>query len=205
FGFVAHALAMRDGCTSGRCAALALLREPERVRANLSAQTFDRYVERYLPLWGQPNEVPLAEAVPPATGALATGQPAAPGAPTLPRRTRHPTATGVSFRAGRRTPPRPPQTPPTKGKPGRAPPLKKTENPPESRGGIPRRGLLPPRRPRWHRRSIRFGCRARRWSRRHPRQSHHSRMRARPQPHNELNARALPALMRLHAALSPHP
>jgi hypothetical protein len=83
FGFVAHALAMRDGCTSGRCAALALLREPERVRANLSAQTFDRYVERYLPLWGQPNEVPLAEAVPPATGALPTSQPAAPSPPTL--------------------------------------------------------------------------------------------------------------------------
>jgi len=83
FGFVAHALAVRDGCTSGRCAALALLREPERVRANLSAQTFDRYVERYLPLWGQSNEVPLAEAVPSATGALATSQPAAPNPPTL--------------------------------------------------------------------------------------------------------------------------
>jgi len=44
FGFVAHTLAMRDGCTSGRCEALAMLRDPERVRANLSAQTFDRYL-----------------------------------------------------------------------------------------------------------------------------------------------------------------
>ncbi len=55
FGFVAHALAIRDGCTSSRCEALALLRDPERVRANLSEQTFDRYLDRYLPLWGQPE------------------------------------------------------------------------------------------------------------------------------------------------------
>ena len=75
FGFVAHTLAVRDGCTSSRCAPLTLLRDPERVRANLSAQTFDRYVERYLPVWGQPNDVPVAEATPPVTGALAASQP----------------------------------------------------------------------------------------------------------------------------------
>ena len=113
FGFVAHALAMRDGCTSGRCAALALLREPERVRANLSAQTFDRYVERYLPLWGQPNEVPLAEAVPPATGALATGQPAAPGAPTLRK-------ADVDFPSAASIPPVSIMNPEPKGKPASA-------------------------------------------------------------------------------------
>jgi hypothetical protein len=74
FGFVAHTLAVRDGCTSGRCPGLALLREPERVRANLSAQTFDRYVEHYLPGWGQ--TVPTADAAPPpTTGALAPAAP----------------------------------------------------------------------------------------------------------------------------------
>jgi hypothetical protein len=77
FGFVAHILAMRDGCTSGRCNALALLRDPERVRANLSAQTFDRYVAHYLTTWAQPD-VPVADAAPPATGALAGSQPAGP-------------------------------------------------------------------------------------------------------------------------------
>jgi hypothetical protein len=77
FGFVAHSLAMRDGCTSGRCPALALLREPERVRANLSAQTFERYVDHYRPIWSQP-EVPVADAAPSATGALAANQAAAP-------------------------------------------------------------------------------------------------------------------------------
>jgi hypothetical protein len=76
FGFVAHMLATRDGCTSSRCEALALLRDPERVRANLSAQTFDRYLDRYLPLWGQP-ETPVADAAPSSTATLAASQPPA--------------------------------------------------------------------------------------------------------------------------------
>jgi hypothetical protein len=79
FGFVAHILEMRDGCSSNRCPALALLREPERVRANLSAHTLDRYVEHYLTAWAQPADAPLAEAAPPATGALTASQPAASG------------------------------------------------------------------------------------------------------------------------------
>jgi hypothetical protein len=74
FGFVAHTLAIRDGCTSTRCEALALLREQDRVRANLSAQTFDRYLDRNLPLWGQP-ETPVADAAPSSTATLAAGQP----------------------------------------------------------------------------------------------------------------------------------
>jgi hypothetical protein len=83
FGFVAHILAMRDGCTSGRCTALTLLRDPERVRANLSAQTFDRYIAHYLTTWAQPD-VPVADAAPPATGALAAGQSAGPSQPSQP-------------------------------------------------------------------------------------------------------------------------
>jgi hypothetical protein len=74
FGFVAHTLAVRDGCTSSRCGTLALLRDPERVRANLSAQPFDRYVDRYLPAWGQPSDTPVAEVAPPATAALDASQ-----------------------------------------------------------------------------------------------------------------------------------
>jgi len=77
FGFVAHTLVIRDGCSSSRCASLALLRDPERVRANLSAQTFDRYVEHYLPLWGQPSETPVADAAPGSNATLAAGEPPA--------------------------------------------------------------------------------------------------------------------------------
>jgi hypothetical protein len=77
FGFVAHTLAVRDGCTSSRCGTLALLRDPERVRANLSAQSFDRYVDRYLAMWGQPSESPVADAAAPTTATLAASQPSA--------------------------------------------------------------------------------------------------------------------------------
>ncbi len=75
FGFVAHTLALRDGCTSNRCAALALFRDSDRVRANLGAQTFDRYLDRYLAFWGQPGETPVAETAPRSTGAFASSQP----------------------------------------------------------------------------------------------------------------------------------
>jgi hypothetical protein len=79
YGFVAHALAVRDGCSSNRCPTLALLRDPERVRANLSAQPFDRYVKRYSPLWEQPYGTPVADAAPASTGTLAGDSPPSQG------------------------------------------------------------------------------------------------------------------------------
>jgi hypothetical protein len=71
FGFVAHTLALRDGCTSENCKALALLHDPSRVRANLSGQTLDRYVDHYVAAWTQSSDVPVADATsvqPPAPG-----------------------------------------------------------------------------------------------------------------------------------------
>ena len=41
FGFLAHVLAVRDGCTSENCKTLALLRDPSQVRTNLSEATFN--------------------------------------------------------------------------------------------------------------------------------------------------------------------
>ena len=79
FGFVAHTLAVRDGCSSTRCGTLALLRDPERVRANLSAQTFDRYIDHYSAMWGQGAESPVADAAPPSTATVGATQP--PGGP----------------------------------------------------------------------------------------------------------------------------
>jgi hypothetical protein len=76
FGFVAQVLAVRDGCTSDNCKALALLHDPGHVRANLSGQTLTRYIDHYLTAWVQSPEVPpLADA----TSSSATGQLAAPG------------------------------------------------------------------------------------------------------------------------------
>lgn len=80
FGFVAHVLALRDGCTSGNCKTLALLRDPSRVRANISGQTLDRYVDRYAAAWAQGSDGPVADANSSAQMAAA-GQPGAAGGP----------------------------------------------------------------------------------------------------------------------------
>ncbi len=77
FGFVAHMLAVRDGCTSDNCKALALLADPSKVRTNLSGQTLDRYLDHYLTAWAQAPSVPVADATPTA---------AVPGGPTAPPR-----------------------------------------------------------------------------------------------------------------------
>jgi hypothetical protein len=76
FGFVAHALAVRDGCTSDNCTALALLHDPSRVRANLSGQTLDRYLDHYLTVWAQSPDVPVADAT---SSQSAMNQPSVPG------------------------------------------------------------------------------------------------------------------------------
>ena len=65
FGFVAHTLAVQDGCTSENCKALALLHDPSRVRANLSGQTLDRYLDHYLTAWAQSPDAPMADATSP--------------------------------------------------------------------------------------------------------------------------------------------
>jgi hypothetical protein len=65
FGFLAHVLALRDGCTSENCKALALLDDPGRVRANLSAQTFDRHVEHYADIWAKAPDGAVVDAVQP--------------------------------------------------------------------------------------------------------------------------------------------
>jgi hypothetical protein len=53
FGFLAHVLAVRDGCTGRNCKALALLHDASRVRANLNAGTLDHYLEHYLDVWAK--------------------------------------------------------------------------------------------------------------------------------------------------------
>jgi hypothetical protein len=51
FGLTAQVLAMRDGCTDEKCDALALLRDPSRVIANLRDKTFEQYVGRHVGEW----------------------------------------------------------------------------------------------------------------------------------------------------------
>jgi hypothetical protein len=80
FGFVAHVLAVRDGCTNENCKALAMLHDPSRVRANLSAATLDRYLDHYLALWAAAPDGTVAEgasapSVAPQVAAQATHKP----------------------------------------------------------------------------------------------------------------------------------
>jgi hypothetical protein len=69
FGFLAHALVVRDGCTSQNCKALAVLRDASRVRTNLSAETLDRYIERYAAAWAAAADGPVADGAQPSSGA----------------------------------------------------------------------------------------------------------------------------------------
>jgi hypothetical protein len=65
FGFVAHVLAIREGCTSENCKAFALLHDASRVRANLSADTLNRYLEHYAALWANGPEGVIADGAQP--------------------------------------------------------------------------------------------------------------------------------------------
>jgi hypothetical protein len=62
FGFLAHVLAVRDGCSGQNCKALVLLDDSARVRANLSVQSFDRYVEHYADIWAKAPDGAVADA-----------------------------------------------------------------------------------------------------------------------------------------------
>ena len=73
FGFLAHVLSLRDGCASHNCKALALLHDASRVRANLSAKSYDHYLEHYLALWAKAPEDALADAAPAQTAAIPQG------------------------------------------------------------------------------------------------------------------------------------
>ena len=51
FGFAAHVLSIRDGCSPDRCRAFSLLHDSHKISANLSEHTFQSYVARHLQRW----------------------------------------------------------------------------------------------------------------------------------------------------------
>jgi hypothetical protein len=53
YGIAAHVLAVRDGCTTERCAAFALFQDTAALKANLKVGAFDTYVARYASSWGK--------------------------------------------------------------------------------------------------------------------------------------------------------
>ena len=71
FGVVAHVLRMR-GCTADDCAWLGILRDPQRVTANLKERAFDGYVTAHAAAWRPDGSG--AAAVPMASAAQTLGQ-----------------------------------------------------------------------------------------------------------------------------------
>ena len=53
YGIAAHVLAVRDGCTTERCAAFTMFRDTAALKANLKVSAFDNYVARYAAAWGK--------------------------------------------------------------------------------------------------------------------------------------------------------
>lgn len=112
FGIAAHVLMTREGCTTEQCAFLSLLRDANRIRANLNERAFDGFVSRYAAGWparSRPNAasattapgpgisfpsaasippVSIMNSEPPAAPAAVPAQTAPPAAPAPPARPR---------------------------------------------------------------------------------------------------------------------
>ena len=129
FGFVAHTLFVADGCTAGRCQAFGLLRDSNQVRANLSRQAFEHYLNRYQTAWSQAPDVPLADA----------GLPAQPAA-SAPHK-----IVDIDFPSAASIPPISIMNPEPKGPPGAAAVAAATAGEPNAHENAapPRRGRKP--------------------------------------------------------------
>ncbi len=93
FGIAAHVLAVRDGCTAERCAAFALLKDADVIKANLKAQVFDQYVSRYAADWTK--SVPVAEKQAPAVPVASVPEPLAPAKAPVPSQYDFPSAASI--------------------------------------------------------------------------------------------------------------
>jgi hypothetical protein len=87
FGLVAQVLATRDACTPDLCAAFALLRNADAVKANLKARTYENNVTRYAAMWLEQKNSPTVAATPAPGVAVVTVTPSAiefPSAASIP-------------------------------------------------------------------------------------------------------------------------
>src|SRR5712691_2759030 len=126
FGIVAHVLAVRDGCTPGRCSAFALLHDASRVRANMAERTYASFVGRHAVAWASGADRPVAAHSPavgpeaPAAGPVAAAKPPSnlffPSSSSIPAvsimsaepTAQPPATTGAADTAAPPTPPRKP-------------------------------------------------------------------------------------------------
>jgi hypothetical protein len=64
YGFVAHVLATRDGCTADACDTFSLLRDPKLVKANIAARTLEKHIARHAARWSDQGPAPVAAGSP---------------------------------------------------------------------------------------------------------------------------------------------
>jgi hypothetical protein len=93
FGLAAHVLAVRDGCTAEQCAAFALLKNSDVIKANLKAQVFNQYVSRYAADWSK--SAPVAEKPAPAVPVASVPEPRAPAKAPVPSQYEFPSAASI--------------------------------------------------------------------------------------------------------------
>ena len=70
FGVVAHVLVDRDGCTTDRCEAFALLRDPSRITDNINSHKYESYILHHSSEWPQSPLSAVAAALPPAASPM---------------------------------------------------------------------------------------------------------------------------------------
>jgi len=99
YGIAAHVLAMRDGCTTERCAAFEMFQDTSALKANLKVQAFDTYVARYASAWTK-SEPPAEKQ--PQTSATALPSVASAGPP---QPTGHPVDSRYDFPSSASIPP----------------------------------------------------------------------------------------------------
>src|SRR6266446_4125807 len=114
FGFVAQVLAARDGCTAGKCDAVAMLSDAKRVNSNLNEHTYEGLVARNSAAWSTRNRAgapTAALAFPPAVSMPPVGvmskEPPASVQPPGPASASPPPVATPTPPAPRRQPPRP--------------------------------------------------------------------------------------------------
>lgn len=99
YGIAAHVLAVRDGCTTERCAAFEMFQDTGVLKANLKVQAFDSYVARYASAWAKSE--PPAEKQPQTSATALPSVASAGGAPA----TGHPVDSRYDFPSAASIPP----------------------------------------------------------------------------------------------------
>jgi hypothetical protein len=148
YGIAAHVLATRDGCNVEACPAFAWVEDATALKANLKAQAFETYVQRYEAAWKNPEPAKpaVAAVTPPVEPPQAATQETSPAQSSFANRYDFPSANSIpAVSIMNKEPPRPPEgtaaaSPPEASNPQAAPEphLPVPPRRPQTQGAAPR-------------------------------------------------------------------